>query len=111
MGSKKVQCFDQRELSLVNEAVTIAEELTSDAFKMSFAEWRKRRYDVRTVADLSPEEVVDGPFAQIVRYVGRRVDTSLESSKFDFYKICLQDHSILAALKGFPDRRLLPFSL
>jgi len=111
MGSRKGQCFDQSELSSVNEAVTIAEELTSDAFKMSFAEWRQRRYDVRTAADLLPEEILDGPFAQIIRYVGRRVDTTLGSSKYDFYKICLQDHNILAALKGFPDLRLFPFSL
>lgn len=111
MGSTKVRCFNQRQLSLVGEAVTIAEELTSNAFKMSFAEWRKRRYDVRTVADLSPEEIIHGPFAQIIRYVGRRMDTSLGSSKYDFYKICLQDHNILAVLKGFPDLRLLPFSL
>jgi hypothetical protein len=111
MGSGKVRCFGQNDLSLVNEAVAIAEELTSDAFKMSFAEWRQRRYDVRTVADLSPEEIVDGPFAQIIRYVGRRVDSSLGSSKYDFYKICLQDHNILSALKAFGDLQLLPFSL
>lgn len=111
MGSRTVQCFDQSELSLVNEAVTIAEELTSNAFKMSFAEWRQRRYDVRTLVDLSPQEIVDGPFAQIIRYTGRRMDTSLGSSKYDFYKICIQDHNILAALKGLPDLRLFPFSL
>jgi len=111
MGSRQVECFEQGELSLVNEAVTIAEELTSDAFKMSFAEWRQRRYDVRTAADLLPEEIVDGPFAQIIRYVGRKVDTSLGSAKYDFYKICLQDHNILAALRGYPDLQLFPFSL
>lgn len=111
MGCRTVRCFDQGELSLVNEAVTIAEELTSNAFKMSFAEWRKRRYDVKTVADLSPEEIVEGAFAQIIRYVGRRADTSLGSSTYDFYKICLQDHNILAVLKGFPDLGLFPFSL
>jgi len=103
--------FDQAQLSVVNEAVAIAEELVSDAFKMSFSQWRRRRYDVRTLADLSREEVVDGPFAQIIRYVGRKADTSLGSSQYDFYKICLQDHNILRALDTFATLKLLPFSL
>jgi hypothetical protein len=96
---------------VVNEAVAVAEELTSNAYKMSFAEWRRRRYDIKTLADLSPEEIVHGPFAQIIRYVGRKAETSLGSSEYDFYKICLQDHSILPALNQFPDLRLWPFAL
>jgi hypothetical protein len=96
---------------VVNEAVAVAEELTSNAYKMSFAEWRRRRYDIKTLADLSPEEIVDGPFAQIIRYVGRKAETSLGSSKYDFYKICLQDHSILPALNQFPGLYLFPFAL
>jgi hypothetical protein len=103
--------FEERQLSVVNDAVAIAEELTSNAFKMSFAEWRRRRYDVKTLADLLPEEIVDGPFAQIIRFVGRKADSSLGSSKFDFYKICLQDHNILEAQDRFADLRLFPFSL
>jgi hypothetical protein len=46
-----------------------------------------------------------------MRYVGRKAETVLGSSTYDFYKICLQDHAILATLKGFPQLGLLPFSL
>ena len=96
---------------MVNDAVAVAEEMTSNAFKMSFAEWRRRRYDVKTLSDLLPEEIVDGPFAQIVRFVGRKGDSFLGSSKFDFYKICIQDHNILAAQDRFLDLQLFPFIL
>ncbi len=96
---------------MVNEAVAVAEELTSNAYKMSFAEWRRQRYDIKTLADLSPDEIVHGPFAQIIRYVGRRPETSLGSSRYDFYKICLQDHSILPALNEFSGLLLFPFVL
>ncbi len=96
---------------MVNNAVALAEEVTSNAYKMSFSEWRHRRYDVNTIADLSAEEIVKGPFAQIVRYVGRKAETSLGSAKYDFYKICLQDHNILGALGRFPELDLFPFSL
>ena len=101
--------FQEQELGVVNEAVALAEELTSNAFKMSFAEWKSRRYDIKTLADLSPNEVVDGAFAQIIRYVGRKAETSLGSSKYDFYKICIQDHNIVPALNEFPGLHLFPF--
>jgi hypothetical protein len=103
--------FEDRQISVVTEAVAVAEELTSNAFKMSFAEWRRRRYDVKTLADLLPEEIVDGPFAQIIRFIGRKANSSLGSSKFDFYKICLQDHNILAAQERFEALKLFPFIL
>ena len=101
--------FQEQELGIVNEAVALAEELTSNAFKMSFAEWKSRRYDIKTLADLSPNEVVDGAFAQIIRYVGRKAETSLGSSKYDFYKICVQDHNIVPAVNRFPGLHLFPF--
>ena len=106
-----LQGFKDDELTAVNEAVAVAEDLTSNAYKMSFAEWRRQRYDIRTVADLSSDEIVHGPFAQIIRYVGRKAETSLGSSEYDFYKICLQDHSILLALDDFPRLRLFPFAI
>jgi len=108
---KALQKFGRDDLLVVNDAVEVAEELTSDAYKMSFAEWSAQRYDVKTVADLLPEEIVHGPFAQIVRYEGRRVETSLGSSSYDFYKICLQDHNILLTLNKFEGLRLFPFIL
>jgi hypothetical protein len=110
-SKKPLKCFEKDQLTVVNDAVAIAEELTSNAFKMSFAQWRQRRYDVKTLANLLPEEIVDGPFAQIIRFLGRKPDSSLGSSKFDFYKICLQDHNILAAQDRFADLKLFPFIL
>jgi len=110
-STKKLLHFQNDELRVVNEAVALAEELASNAYKMSFAEWRQQRYDVKTLADLSQQEVVDGPFAQIMRYVGRKAETVLGSSTYDFYKICLQDHTILATLDKFPGLRLFAFSV
>ena len=106
-----LQHFQEGELRIVNEAVVIAEEIGSNAYKMSSAEWRGQRFDIKTLADLTPEAVVHGPLAQIIRYVGRKTETSLSSSEYDFYKICIQDHTILSTLKKFPDLRLLPFTL
>jgi hypothetical protein len=106
-----LQRFQAGELKIVDEAVSIAEEMTSNAYKMSPAEWRGRRYDIKTLADLAPDEIVHGPFAQIIKYVGRKPETSLSSSGYDFYKICLQDHTILSTLERVPALDLLAFTL
>ncbi len=80
-------------------------------FKMSANQWLRHRYDVKTLVDLDEEEVVHGPFAQIIRYKGRKKNTSLGSSTYDFYKICLQDHAIVSVLNRDPSLMLFPFVL
>ena len=103
--------FGPAELKVVNNAVAMAEELVSNHYKMSASQWLGPRYDVKTLAELRPEEIVDGPFAQIIRYKGRRKNTWLGSATYDFYKICLQDHTIQSTLKASKGIELFPFSL
>ena len=107
----KAKGFGSAELKIVNNAVAMAEELVSNHYKMSASQWLGPRYDVKTLAELNPEEIVDGPFAQIIRYKGRRKDTSLGSAIYDFYKICLQDHTIRSTMEDTPGIDLFPFSL
>jgi len=103
--------FDAHQIVLINNAVSMAEELVSNHFKMSASQWLRPKYDVKTLADLSPAEIVAGPFAQIIRYRGQRKDSSLGSSSYDYYKICLQDHAILEVLAASHDISLFPFGL
>jgi hypothetical protein len=103
--------FTAEQLSVVTQAVGIAEELVSNHYKMSASQWLRPKYDVKTLAELEPPEIVDGPFAQIIRYQGQPKAASLTSSAYDFYKICLQDHAVLSALRQHPDLHLLPFAL
>ena len=85
--------------------------MVSNFYKMSASEWLHPKYDVKTRVDLSRNEIVDGPFAQVIRYEGQLRDTSLGSTSYDFYKICLQDHAILSALAMEPGLVLFPFVL
>ena len=103
--------FTPAQIGIVNHAVALSEELVSNTYKMSTSQWLRRKYDVKTLAELTPGEVVDGPFAQLIRYEGQRKDTSLGSATYDFYKICLQDHTIQSTLEGTPGIELYPFSL
>ena len=106
-----IRHFHVEQIMLINDAVAMAEELVSNHYKLSAAQWLRRKYDVKTAASLSPEEIVAGPFAQVIRYEGRKENAPLNSEAFDFYKICLQDDAILEALDITPQLRLFPFAL
>ncbi len=108
---KPRETFNPEQIRQVTEAVAVAEELVSNHYKLSDNQWLHARYDVKTLADLKPDEIVDGPFAQIIRYEAKRRDTSLGSGAYDFYKICIQDHAILAAMRDTPELQLMPFAL
>ncbi len=108
---ENLETFNTDQIVIVNNGVAMSEELVSNFYKMSASQWLGRRYDIKTLADLSPDETIHGPFAQIIRYQGHRQNASLGSAAYDFYKICLQDHAILAAISQSPGIKLLPFSL
>jgi len=107
----KQRFFSDDHFRTVNESVAMAEELVSEYYKMSASEWLRPKYDVKTRVDLSPDEIIPGPFAQVIRYEGRLDNASLGSSTYDFYKICLQDHEILTTIDQKKKMRLLPFLL
>jgi hypothetical protein len=103
--------FSAQQIELVNAAVAMAEELVSNHYKMSTSQWLKPQYDVKTLSELSEGEILQGPFAQIIRYKGKRNDAALGTSTYDYYKICLQDHSILTVIRGSGNLDLQPFML
>jgi hypothetical protein len=100
-------------MDVVNEAVVLAEEMTSNFYKYSTSQWRRSRYDIRTLKDLVAEEITDHAFAQILRYVAPPVEIEGDISMrgLDYYKICLQDHVILGALERDPTLALFPLVL
>ena len=103
--------FNVDQIQIVNHAVATAEDIVSNYYKMSLNQWLQAKYDVKTLADLTGDEVVNGPFAQVIKYVGRKKNSLLSSSHFNYYKICIQDHAIIAELERSPHMDLFPFSL
>ncbi len=93
---QKRRTFSPNQIKIVNNAVAMAEELVSNHYKMSASQWLGPRYDVKTLAELINAEIIDGPFAQIIRYRGQRRNTSLGSATYDFYKICLEDTILIS---------------
>ncbi len=100
--------FDGVDISLVSESLGIAEERTGDFYKFSFGQWKRHRYDVRTLLALREDEIALHAFALLNKC--SRVTSDFESTwrKHDFYFICLQDHQIIKALRRDKELRLLP---
>jgi hypothetical protein len=108
---QKIRHFNQEELLKVDEAVKASEELVNNYFKMSSGQWLKNRYDIKTIKDLALHEYIDGPFAQVIKYEGRKKEVPLGSSSFSLYKVCLQDNAILTMVFKKKDLSLAPFLL
>jgi len=106
--ARKLRTFDRDQMLVVNEAVALAEELTSNYFKYSSSQWRRSRYDITTLKGLSGPEITDVAFAQILRYVGQPTTGDLGRARLDYYKVCLQDHGILRALERDPALEFFP---
>jgi hypothetical protein len=101
--------FSPAEIQVISQAVEIAEDVTANHFKISTAQWKHVRYDIRTLAELSPDEIADYAFAQIIRYSGKP-DLSRQRH-YDYFKICLQDQNIMAAVERDEGVKLLPLGV
>ena len=96
---------------LLKEAAVIAEEVTSDFFKLSPAHWRRARYDILTLEGLNREEISPHAHALVAKYKGCPANSSVQSAWFDFYRVCLQDHNILKTLEASPNLSFFPLLL
>jgi len=103
--------FNERELEQVATASLRAEEMVYNYFKLSSSQWLKNRYDIKTARDLAPHERIEGPFAQVLKYEGRRQDRSLGSSVFSLYHVCIQDPAIISFVAQNSKICLAPFLL
>jgi hypothetical protein len=67
---------------------------------LSGDQFKKNKYDVKTLAYLDQQEIQDGTFAHLCKYSYEKPDVFAGSGKdgFDFYRICLQDNIILDAV-------------
>ena len=93
----------------LRDALVVAEEMTSDYFKLTSRHWLAARYDISTLADLRGEEISPHALAMVAKYDGCPPGRELRSSSFDFYRVCLQDHNILKTLACRDDLKLFPF--
>lgn len=100
--------FQRADFATVGEALDIAEDVTGDYFKLSTAQWKRHRYDVKTFRSLKREEISEHAFALLQKGAVGAENGQPGSRGRDIYFICLQDHRILKALGRDRNLALLP---
>ena len=90
--------FNTEQISLAGRTFSQAEKMAGWYFRIGPAEWRERRYDVKTLAFLEKHEVREGTFAHLCKYQFRKEPEGKDRG-FHFYRICLQDDRILDAIE------------
>ena len=103
-----LQSFQGENISTMSEALGIAEERTGDFYKFSLGQWKRHRYDVKTLPGLGTDEVRPHAFALLKKGTSVISDFESKSKERDYYFICLQDHQILEALSKDKNLLLLP---
>lgn len=95
-GTDRRPTFDGGQRDDARQAFLVAEDLVGDHFALDALDSTRHPIDLRTLVDLRADEVVpDGALAQVARYDERGV---VASAARTLYRICLQDHAILARL-------------
>ncbi len=99
--------FGQRELDLLGQALSVAEESVSDHYGLSEGDWRDYPYELRTLAQLVPGEVSRRALAQVLKL--REPERPAWRGRRDFFRICLQDHNLREVIRRErADELLLP---
>jgi len=104
-----LQFFNRKQLAILGDSLDIAEDATSNYYKLSLSQWKRHRFDIKTLSSLFGEDIKDNVFALLKRYEkDDKAEIDSLYKRRDFYIICLQDHQILRALRRDKDLKLLP---
>lgn len=101
--------FKPDNLDTVSDALDIAEEATGDFFKFSSAQWKRHRYEVRTLSSWACEGAPESALAILTKGISPDDAVLPPSWRRDCYFICLREHRILEAVSR--DSRLDLFPL
>jgi hypothetical protein len=103
-----LRSFKHYDLVTISDALDIAEDATGDFYKFSWEQWKRHRYEVKTLLSLSADEISQHAFALLNKEAKPVSGFERKTKKRDFYFICLQDHQILKALSRDEELGLLP---
>ena len=90
--------FSGSELQTLGEALDVAEDRIDSFYKLSLRQWRRCRFDVKTLRGLNEKEIAWEVFALLNKHAATQNDLGWGTSTHDTYVICVQDHQILKAL-------------
>jgi hypothetical protein len=91
--------FHRRELDRLPAILAQAEDLTGSYFKLSSFDPSRFPFELATLRDLDHREIAPRAFAQLARYEVENRTRAGRGLTRPFYRICLQDHNLLQAVR------------
>ena len=93
--------FNAAQWPATKKAFSDAEKLVLQHFRLDERDLRNIKYEVKTLAYLNKQEIKEGAFAHLCKYAYAKAEEAVDHAEnsFDFYRICLQDHTILDAVR------------
>lgn len=91
--------FQTRELDRLPSILAQAEDLTGSYFKLSSFDPSRFPFELATLRDLDSREIAPRAFAQLARYAVQNRTRPGRGLTRPLYRICLQDHNVLRALR------------
>lgn len=98
--------FSSNQIQILNEAVTISEEVTNDFFPLTRRDWIENPYEVRTLHDIEGHEHPGESFAHLVRYTSDPAGKLRGCDAGRLYRICLNDPRFLEEISSMGQRAL-----
>ncbi len=98
--------FSQGQILTLDQAWLLARTLVAEDFRLDFDNFRSWPVDIKRYSELTPAELADGVFAQLFRY--QRPGPVVVGGLPVYYRICLYDPTVLAALEREPGLELEP---
>ena len=98
--------IDADQILVVDRAWMLARSLVAEAFRLDFEDFRSWPVDIKLFPELAAEEMAEGVFAQLFRYL--RPGPVVVGGRPDYYRICLYDPTILQAVDQEPGLALEP---
>ena len=90
--------FSGSDLHTLGDALEVAEDRIDSFYKLSLRQWRRCRFDVKTLRGLNEKEIVWRAFALLNKHAATQNDVGWGTSMHDRYVICVQDDQILRAM-------------
>jgi hypothetical protein len=90
--------FSGSDLQTLGEALDVAEDRIDSFYKLSLRQWRRCRFDIKTLNGLNEKEIAWHVFALLNKHAALQDSVGWGTSTHDTYVICVQDHQILEAL-------------
>jgi|AntAceMinimDraft_14_1070370.scaffolds.fasta_scaffold18891_4 hypothetical protein len=102
-------CLNKKQLSILGDAIDIAEDMTSNYFNLSLTQWQRHPFDVRTLSNFLDVNIKNNAFAILKKYIPENnEEKGITYKDREYFLIYLQDKQILKAIGRDKELRLLP---